>query len=173
VTTSRDRLQGYAILLALVASLSIGCHHQRAQTAVTPSARPGGEHCWWAAYRTAMSPDSVAARYARAYTTVGLSNSGWSHSADTAWAEAGPTALSRDGGTRTYAARVVAIRRGDTTFFRPFQSVQLQPADSRGKGALTIPFCADLSRAAMTGGTAPRDEEPDDSLPLWRRRPTR
>ena len=114
-----------------------------------------------------MSPDSVAARYAGAYRTAGLSNSSWSHLADTAWAEAGPTALSRDGGTWTYAGRVVAIRRGDTTFFRPFNT--LQPDDGSGKTtAHRIEFCGEVSRAAMTGGAAPRDEKPDDSLPLWR-----
>ena len=133
---------------------------------------PSYEHCWWAAYRTAMSPDSVAARYASAFTTVGLSNSRWSHLADTAWAEAGPTPLVRNAGTRTYSGRVVAIRRGDTTFFRQFNAVQLQPADSGGRGALAIGFCLDMNRAAMTGGIAPRDEEPDDAMPLWRRRPT-
>ena len=118
-----------------------------------------------------MLPDSVAARYAGAYTTVGLSNSGWSHLADTAWAEAGPTALLREGRTWIYAGRVVAIRRGDTTFFRPFNA--LQPDDGSGNAtAHRIEFCGEVSRAAKAGGTAPRDEEPDDSLPLWRRRPT-
>jgi hypothetical protein len=117
-----------------------------------------------------MSPDSVAARYSRAYTTVGLSNSSWSHLADTAWAEAGPTALMREGDTLTYAGRVVAIRRGDTTFFRPFDA--LKPDDGTGKGtAHRIGLCGDVSRAALTGGTAPYEEEPDDTLPLWRRRP--
>jgi len=161
----------HAILLAITAALAAGCHHPRPQTGITPTAQPEYEHCWWAAYRTGMSPDSVAARYAGAYTTVGLSNSSWSHLADTAWAEAGPTALAREGDTLTYAGRVVAIRRGDTTFFRPFNA--LQADDGTGKaGAHRIGFCGEVSRAAMTGGTAPRDEEPDDTLPLWRRRPT-
>lgn len=133
---------------------------------------PSYEHCWWAAYRTAMSPDSVAARYADAFKTLGFPNGSWSHLGDTAWAEAGPTALTRAARTRVYAARVVAIRRGDTTFFRQFNAVQLQPADSGGRGALAIGFCLDMNRAAMTGGIAPRDEEPDDAMPLWRRRPT-
>jgi hypothetical protein len=161
----------HAILLAITGALAVGCHQTRPQTAITPRTQPEYEHCWWAAYRTAMSPDSVAARYAGAYTTVGLSNSKWSHLGDTAWAEAGPTALAREGDTLTYAGRVVAIRRGDTTFFRPFNA--LRPDDGTGKaGAHRIGFCGEVSRAAMTGGTAPRDEEPDDTLPLWRRRPT-
>ena len=167
----RARPAAHTILLAITATLAVGCHHPRAQTAITPRAALEYGHCWWAAYRTAMSPDSVAARYARAYTTVGLANSGWAHFADTAWAEAGPTALVREGDTLTYAGRVVAIRRGDTTFFRPFNA--LQPDDGTGKGTgYRIGFCGEVSRAALTGGAAPRDEEPDDSLPLWRRRPT-
>jgi len=166
----RHSVAVHATLLALTTALSARCHRPAAQTAPAPRASLEGEHCWWAAYRTAMSPDSVAARYAAAYTTVGLSNSSWSHLADTAWAEAGPTALTRDGDTSIYAARGVAIRRGDTTFFRPFNA--LQPADGTGReGAHRIEFCGEVSRAALTGGTAPREEEPDDSLPLWRRRP--
>jgi hypothetical protein len=166
----RRSLASPSILLALVGTLAVGCHHQKPQTAITTSARSEYEHCWWAAYRTTISPDSVAARYARAYTTVGLSNSSWSHLADTAWAEAGPTALVREGDTLSYAGRVVAIRRGDTTFFRPFNA--LHPNDGTGKeGGHRIGFCGEVSRAALTGGAAPRDEEPDDTLPLWRRRP--
>lgn len=161
----------YVVLTALAGSLSAGCHRSAPRVSTTPVTSPQWDHCWWSAYRTAMSPDSVAARYAGAYTTVGLSNSSWSHPADTAWAEAGPTALSREGGTFSYAGRVVAIRRGDTTFFRPFNAVQ--PDDGTGKDTgRRIGFCGEVSRAAMTGGAGPRDEEPDDSLPLWRRRPT-
>jgi hypothetical protein len=168
----RLSLSAHAILLVTTGALAVGCNHPKAQTAITPSAGPEFGHCWWAAYRTALPPDSVAARYARAYTTVGLSNSSWSHLADTAWAEAGPTPLSREGTTLIYAGRVVAIRRGDTTFFRPFNA--LQEDDGSGHaGGHRIGFCAEVSRAALTGGTAPREEEPDDSLPLWRRRPTR
>jgi hypothetical protein len=167
----RPSVAVHATLLMLTSALSAGCHRSAVKPAPTPRVSLDGEHCWWAAYRTAMSPDSVAARYAAAYTIVGLSNSSWSHLADTAWAEAGPTPLEREGDTRTYSGRVVAIRRGDTTFFRPF--VALQPDDGTGKaGGLGIGFCAEVSRAALTGGTAPRDEEPDDTLPLWRRRPT-
>src|SRR5258705_2491535 len=154
----RLSLAVHATLLAIAGSFGVGCPHRRAQTASTPSARPEYEHCWWAAYRTTMPPDSVAARYAGAYTTLGLSNSSWSHLADTAWAAAGPTALAREGGTWIYAGRVVAIRRGDTTFFRPFNA--LQPDDGSGNAtAHRIEFCGEGSRAAKTGGTAPRDEE--------------
>lgn len=165
----RHSVAVHATLLALASALSAGCHRPKAQTAVTPRATLEEGHCWWAAYRTTMPPDSVAAHYARAFTTVGLTGAGWAQLGDTAWAQAEPTFLSRPEGAGTYAGRVVAYRHGDTTFFRPFNAVQATgPANL---GAMSIGFCQDVSRAAHTGGAAPRDEEPDDSLPLWRRRP--
>lgn len=164
-------LRVHAILVAVSATLSSGCHRSRPQTATTPSAWIDGDHCWWARYRTAMPPDSVAARYARAYATLGLATTGWSHQADTAWAESGPTVLSRSGSSATYASRVVAYRLGDTTFVRPF--VTVRNGGEVNVGSLSIQFCGDVSRAAQAGTTAPREEERDDSLPVWRRRPMR
>jgi hypothetical protein len=118
-----------------------------------------------------MSPDSVAMRYANAYTTLGLSGAAWSRNADTAWAEGGPSVLSRTEGTGVFAARVVAYRRGDTTLVRPF--IAVRPEGSVHDGSLAIPFCGAAIRAAQAGTTTPRDQEKDDSLPLWRRRPIR
>lgn len=160
----------YAVLL-LVGSLSAACHRTGPQVASTPLTSPQWEHCWWAALRTAMPPDSVAARYARAYETLGLANAGWSHQGDTAWAEAGPSTVAREGGSGILTARVVAYRRGDTTLVRPFSSVQ--PVGPANLGALYIGFCGEVIRAAKAETTAPPNEERDDSLPLWRRRPRR
>lgn len=108
----------------------------------------------------------------------------WAHAADTAWAQGGPTALvGPDRGATVYAARVVAYRRGDTTFFRPFASVAAfasRPGDARADAAPAegaslegrlIAFCGEIGRASQTHGAAPREEERDDSLPVWRRRP--
>lgn len=165
----RPSVAVHATLLALTSALSVGCHRPAVQTAVTPRATLEEGHCWWSAFRTAMPPDSVAAHYARAFTTVGLTGAAWAQLGDTAWAQAEPTLLSRPNGAGTFAARVVAYRRGDTTFFRPFNAVEAhEPANL---GAMAIGFCQDVMRAAQTGGAAPRDEEKDDSLPLWRRRP--
>jgi len=165
------RLALYAMLSAIIGTLSAGCHRSRAQTASAPPISPEGEHCWWAAYRTAVPPDSVAVRYSRAFASLGLSGAGWSHQADTAWAEGGPTGLSRPAGAGLYAARVVAYRRGDTTLVRPF--VAVRPDGDVSGGSLSISFCGDASRAAQALTTAPPDEERDDSLPVWRRRPLR
>ena len=164
----RIRQAIHFVTLAVIGTLSGGCHRSTAQTATKPSLWPTEEHCWWARQRTAAPPDSVAVRYARAFATLGLSGAGWSHQADTAWAEGGPTVLSRSDGTGRYAARVVAYRRGDTTFVRPF--VAIRSDGEAGDGRLAIPFCGDAMIAAHAGLTSPREEEPDDSLPVWRRR---
>lgn len=160
----------YAVLLTLTGSLSAGCHRTAARVASTAPASPQWEHCWWAAHRTALPPDSVAARFARAYESLGLANASWSHQADTAWAEAGPSPVAREGVSGIVRARVVAYRRGDTTLVRPFSAVQ--STGPSNIGALYIGFCGDVIRAAKAGTTQPPNEEPDDSLPLWRRRPT-
>lgn len=164
----RSRLAIHAVLLAVTGTLGTGCHRSRAQTASPPSGWPAEDHCGWAPQRTATAPDSVAVRYARAFVTLGLSKAGWSHQADTAWAEGGPTVLSRPAGAGLYAARVVAYRRGDTTLVRPF--VAVRPAGDVNVGHLSIPFCGDAMRAAQAGLVAPSEEERDDSLPIWRRR---
>lgn len=157
-----------ASLFALATALCVGCHHTGTRTASAPTVWPTEEHCWWAPLRTAMLPDSVAARYSSAYTSLGLSGARWSHAGDTAWAEAGPTFVERAAGSAVYAARVVAYRRGDTTLVRPFVAVRSE--GSASVGSLSIPFCGDAMRAAHAATTQPRDEERDDSLPLWRRR---
>jgi hypothetical protein len=160
----------HVVLFVLVASPSVGCHRAAPRVASAPSTAPQWEHCWWAALRTALPPDSVASRFARAYDSLGLANAEWSHQADTAWAEAGPMTVTREGGSAIVRARVVAYRRGDTTLVRPFSAVQ--SAGPANLGALGIGFCGEAIRAAKAQTTQPSNEEPDDSLPLWRRRPT-
>jgi len=158
-----------AALIFAAGSLNAGCRHLRRATASTPVAWPPEDRCWWAPFRTALPPDSVAVRFTRAFATLGLSGASWSQQADTAWAEGGPSVLSDSAWVGTYAARVVAFRRGDSTLFRPF--VAVQPRDSSNIARDLIGFCAQAMRAARAGATAPRTEEPDHTLPLWRRRP--
>jgi hypothetical protein len=167
----RCHLSTHAVLLALITTLSAGCHHSTPRIASTPASWPEEDHCWSAPLRTAVPPDSVAMRYARAYGTLGLSGAGWSRQADTAWAEGGPTVLSRPDGSGLFAARVIAYRRGDTTLVRPF--VAVRPDGGVNVGRLSIPFCGDAIRAAAALTTAPGAEERDDSLPVWRRRAMR
>lgn len=173
------RILGAALVLA-AALAGAGCRGlqrpQRAAVAPAP-AWPAEAHCWWAAFRTALPPDSVASRSARAYTTLGLARARWASRADTACAEAGPTPLAGpERGGVLYAARVVAYRRGDTTFYRPFVGVrppqaEIAAGDSSRVSGQRIAFCGAIGGTAQAGGTAPRDPERDDSLPVWRRRP--
>jgi hypothetical protein len=100
---------------------------------------------------------------------LGLSRAEWSHRADTAWAQAGPSVLTDSGRVGTYAARVVALRRGDSTVFRTF--VALRSSTSSDVAREQIGFCGETMRMAKAEATAPRIEEPDDALPIWRRRP--
>lgn len=156
------------VMLAVAGTFGTACHHTTAQTRTASAERPEEDHCGWAPQRTAATPDSVAARFAQAFATLGLAGAGWSHKADTAWAEGGPTALSRPAGAGVYAARVVAYRHGDTTLVRPF--VAVTPAGDVNIGRLSIPFCGDAIRAAQAGLLPGNTEVPDDSSPVWRRR---
>src|SRR5215203_6093854 len=114
----------HAALVVVSSALSAGCRRSSVQTSNSPLAQAAEDHCWWAALRTQMTPDSVAVRYADAFTKLGLASVRWAQLADTAWAQGGPTVLSRPGGAGTVVARVVAYRRGDTTLVRPFVSVR-------------------------------------------------
>ncbi len=176
----RGRRTRVSLLLALAASSWLaGCRRVPEPVAATEPAPAPERYCWWAAFRTVLPPDSVAARHARAFQQLGLSEVGWSHQADTAWAQAGPTRLAIPGRPPgTYAARVVALRRGDSTFFRPYVAVDpaspegaATPADAGSLGARRIEFCGEIGRTAQTQGVAPREPDGEDTLSIWRRRP--
>ena len=164
----RRPIAPFAPLALVAAALGAGCHRPHAATAVAPIPWPAEAHCWWAPFRTTLPPDSVAARFARAYAALGLSDTTWSRQADTAWADAGPTVLGDSTGRVVHAARVVAFRRGDSTLFRPF--VAIASGDSTAVGRRRIELCGAAMREARTAAVAPRDEERDRSLPVWRRR---
>jgi hypothetical protein len=151
-----------AMLPLLIAVLSAGC---RAHPVVTAplTARLSEEHCWWAVMRSPLPPDSVAIRFQRAFTAVGLSASAWTRSADTAWAHAGPTRMSG----ATYASRVIAYWHGDSTHFRQYISIAAQPSDTINP----IGFCQDISRAAAVPTSVPRTPTGEESLKLWTRIP--
>jgi hypothetical protein len=124
---------------------------------------PSEQHCWWAAFRTTMPPDSIAMRFSSALESIGFAGVRNGSLADTAWAQAGPTTLGGERGGR-YAARVVAIRFSDTTRLRSFVA-----ADTSVGGRL-IGMCGDLMSRAAVRAFPPRQQEADDSKPLWRRR---
>jgi hypothetical protein len=166
-----------ATLLVLAGAIGAGCRRHRALPVAAPAWAGDEEYCWWAVLRSPLRPDSVAARFAGAFTAVGLTGVAWTRSADTAWAHAGPTAL-RGAGGATYASRAVAYWHGDSTHFRSYVAVgpppptaQPQPADTLGRGTDRIALCAAIARAAAVRGSAPRSPTGDESLPVWTRVP--
>lgn len=158
----RRRALSLRMMAILVGS---ACHRTGAGAPPSPTTRwPPEQHCWWAAYRTTMAPDSVATQFEAALESIGFARGHTRSLGDTAWAEAGPTALAAMQ-AGTYAARVVAIRMADSTHVRVFVG-----ADSIAGGRL-IPMCGEIMSRAALRAVAPREQEPDDSTPRWRRRP--
>lgn len=109
-----------------------------------------------------MPPDSVANRFAQAFAALGLSAGRAGSLGDTTWAQGGPTTLTGER-AGSWAARVVAIRTGDSTLVRPFVA-----GDTT---AGLISMCGEIMTRAAVHATAPREQEPDDSAARWRRRP--
>jgi len=109
-----------------------------------------------------MAPESVATRFEAALESIGFTRGHRGALGDTAWAQAGPSALpTMQSGI--YAARVVAIRMGESTHARVFVG-----ADSSTR---VIPMCGEIMRRAAFRTVAPAGQEADDSTPQWRRRP--
>ena len=154
--------------IGLVALWSIGCHRQA--LTVSLGSRPPEDHCWWAVMRSPLRPDSVAVRFQRAFTAVGMTGATWTHNADTAWVHAGPTALSESGGA-TYESRVVAYWYGDSTHYRQYVAVTALAGDSVNLGQRTIPFCGATARAADVQGSAPQTPTGEETLKIWTRTP--
>jgi hypothetical protein len=164
--TSKLRRHAGRVLAASAAIVlaSLACHQIGGSPRPAPTPPwPAEHHCWWAAFRTTMPPASVALRIGSALESLGLSNLRMGSLGDTTWAQAGPTKLTATD-SPTYAARAVAIRVGDSTRFRTFVA-----ADTI-VGARLISMCGDIMSRAALGAIAPRNEEPDDTAPRWRRR---
>lgn len=171
-----------AALMILSALSGVGCHRQHVATARAHGAlaSPDWDYCWWAAMRTTIPPDSVAVRFERGFTAIGLTDATWAHSADTAWAHAGPTPL-RDGEQQlpagvTYESRAVAYATGDSTHFRywfrtnPPQGGWARAADSV---EATRPFaiCGRIAQAADIQSSVPKFPTGEETLAVWRHRP--
>ena len=153
--------------LAALTVISLGvsvyaCNPSPPKVAVVPVSL-GEDHCWWAVYRTSLPLDTVADRFARAFTSIGFAPSAPSQVGDTAWINAGPSRLSGYEG-RPIEARMVAYRVGDSTHFRTFVAT--------GTGASqAIELCQQISKAAPVGGVTLREPDGEEKLSVWRRRP--
>ncbi len=154
----------------VAAIVMIAACRRNPETAVVPVPMGVEEYCWWATWRTLYPLDTVVERTARAHGSVGLSGARRGRLGDTAWVESGPAWVTTPERAALFA-RAVAIRHGDTTFFRHFLARSVPVGvDTSLNGRRHIEACGEITRAAQLQGTAPR--EPDDSStePRWRRR---
>lgn len=174
--TGRTPVRRAAVRLTLLlAAPAAGC---RGRAAAPAPERWPEDHCWWAVARSPLSPDTVAARFAQAFTALGLASAATRRLADTAWAAAGPTPIARGPAGARYASRIVAYRRGDSTHFRHFVAVLppaggwARPADTAGGlGGRSIGFCGDVTRAAVVRASLPREPTGEEGLRVWTRAP--
>ena len=150
-----------AVLTGISLSFSVyACHPPPPRVAVVPVSLKE-EHCWWAVYRTSLPLDTVANRFAAAFTSIGFAPSAPSQVGDTAWINVGPSRLSGYEG-RPIEARMVAYRAGDSTHFRTFVATGESQA---------IELCQQISQAAPVGGVTLREPDGEEKLSVWRRRP--
>jgi hypothetical protein len=122
-------------------------------------------YCWWTALRSGLPPDTVAARFERAFTTLGFIGATRTRGADTAifddketaWepvaeyalAHAGPSPLPGEPAGVTFEGWAVAWVRSDTTRIRYY--LARTPRDSTPR----LDLCRALWSAAMRAGSAP------------------
>lgn len=147
-----------SLLLAMITLAGLGC--RRAPEPAPAPVQLEEDYCWWAVLRSSLPPDSVAARFERAYAAVGLAGVRRVQLGDTAWVQTTPVVL--DGVLR--ASRAVAYRRGDSTHFRYFVGSR----ESEG-AAGPLSLCVRIAQAAAIGWSAPREPTGEESLAVWSR----
>lgn len=151
-------------LLLFAIALSAAC--RRPITIANSPLPPAESYCWWAVVASPLGADSVAQRYARAFTAYGIADLRIDAIGDTILVEAGPTRTpSLDPGQ--VATRLVVIPSENGSRFRHF--VTLSP-DVDGR---VIEVCGALAAAAQVGAVSPRDPTGAEALPVWTRRAVR
>jgi len=164
------RVRPWAMVM-LLGMLVGACRHHSETVSPSPSSSvwPGDEYCWWTAVSTTLPLDSVGGRFARAYSTLGLTSVVSSKLGDTVLVRAGPTerAATLPG---HYASRMVAFQQGDSTRFRWYWSI-VPLADQLVTGSASIPFCGEIGKLVAIQGWGPRVPTSVDSLAVWQRRP--
>jgi hypothetical protein len=179
MTISKRTLASGSTVLAsrilLGCMLITGCHQQAppAPTLAAVESPRLREYCWWAVLRTKRPPDSVAARFARAYKELSLgkvTNGRWG---DTAWAHAGPSWISTRTTNASYESGALAYALGDSTHFRYYVVIAAPPggwirqSDSVEASGGDIDFCTNIARHASIGWAAPNNPTGEESLALW------
>jgi hypothetical protein len=164
------------ILLVGVMVGACRLHPETASPVPASSVWPKDEYCWWTAVSTTLPVDSVASRFARAYSTLGLGSVVSSRVGDTVLVRAGPTALAATLPGR-YASRMVAFQHGDSTRFRWYWSIVpladqlMTDSASTPMGGRGIGFCGEIGKIVAIHGWGPRGPSGADSIAVWQRRP--
>ena len=155
--------------------LIIACQHQRPPSPASAEVASTHlrEYCWWAVLRSARAPDSVTARFARAYKELKLVRVTSGKSGDTAWAHAGPSWISTNRTNASYESGALAYSVGDSTHLRYFVTIAAPPggwirqSDSVEESRRDIKFCTEIARAASIGWIAPGNPTGEESLAVW------
>ena len=154
------RLTSLLLTLLTVAA----CHRTRVDSPAPATPPLTQQYCWWTSLRTTIPPDSVGARFARAFTTLGFSNVTVRANVDTALVDdsshvaenvaravvihAHVAELPGDSGavqsTARYEGLAVAWVRADTTRVRYYLA-----RDPAMTGGTHIGRCGALWKAAM------------------------
>jgi hypothetical protein len=165
-------------LVLLAGAAFISCRRQTAPVPPAPAVAqwPHDEHCWWTSIHTALPVDTVGGRFARAFSSVGLTGIVSQRIGDTVLVRGGPTELLDAKGRALYASRAVAYQLGDSTRFRWYLSVAPRAdgagsVDSSNRGDRSIPFCGQIGKAVAISGMMTRDPTADDSIAVWDRVP--
>ena len=166
----RPRLHSCVLVGAL--GFGLACKHAAPAPVSTAPAPLAQQYCWWTSLRTSLPPDSVGARFARTFTTLGFAPAVVGVLRDTmVYDEATRTAEQVATVVRVYAPRTVLPRdsasritpalhseglvlawvRADTTRVRYYLA-----HDRELSGGETIGRCTTLWRAAMGVEPAPR-----------------
>jgi hypothetical protein len=172
--------------LALILCVAGSACRRPIQTATVPLPA-NWSHCWWTAIRSTLPPDSVAARYRRAFVMAGLTSVKWTRSADTIWLRGGPAPVLHDEANpfdsvqagETFWVRVAVFPQKDSSHFRLYVAIVApprgwaHPGDSSDLASRqTFPVCEAIARAAdvrwIRRSGDPGDEE---KLPVWSRIP--
>lgn len=169
----RHPLAAGSLLLAV--AIGASCRH-RPLAAPTPAVAQE-DYCWAYVQSSPFPADSVAARFANAFSVVGLTNARWDHQGDTAWATAALTELPGPPGGVQFASRVVGYQKGINTHYRFYVTVQAPPqgwqkADTADAAATRrlLGACSAIAKAAAVQATAPRVATGEESLSVWGRK---
>lgn len=173
-----------ALCFGATFALTAACHRQAPVSESGPVAA-AETPCWWTVYRSALPLDTVAGHLVNAFSAQGLTGAAWERQGDTAWASAGPTRIAaRFGGT--FSVRAVAFQRGDSTLYRYFVTAAPPPGGWRaGYDSVTVTgrrmsvtpassaigLCVGIASLAQNGGTAPKEPNGEETLPIWSRLP--